>query len=156
MKKLLFTLILVSTISSAVAGTLAQARQKVDDWLADKWPIIAERQNNYFLNRGVYCQGLRTHTIIPAYTSGADGDSVADQLNANPTDQFSNWSNVFPEWEGVAIPCALKCDVYDSPEGKGWVATVYVRYNGVVYKRSRNVGPESFRTKAWAIAFEEP
>jgi hypothetical protein len=134
--------------------TLNQVRTKVDAWLADKWPTVVARQQNYFANRGQYWQGLRTHSAVPAFTNSQDGDAAADQLNAQPTDAFSNWSNVFPEWDGLPIPCALQIDVYDGLEGKGWVATVWVRYNGVLYTRSQNVGPESWRSQAWTVVDE--
>jgi hypothetical protein len=132
-------------------ANLAQLRTRVDAWLADKWPTVVARQQNFFANRGRYWQGLKTHTIDPAHTNSTEGDSIPDQLNANPTDQFENWSTVFPEWDGVAIPCAVQCDVYDGPEGKGWVATIWIRFNGTLYSRSQNVGPESHRTEAWHV-----
>lgn len=130
-------------------ANLVQLRDRVDTWLADKWPTVVARQENYRTNRGVYWQGLKTHTITPVHTNGSDGDSIPDQLNASPTDQFSNWSTVFPEWDGVPIPCSLAVDVYSSPEGEGWVATLEVVFNGVTYSRSQNVGPLSNLTKAW-------
>lgn len=135
-------------------ATLIQVRTRVDTWLADKWPTITARQENYKSNRGNYWQGVRTHTVVPAHTNGADGDTIPDRLEQEPSDAFSDWKNVFPEWDGVAIPCALQCDVYESPQGKGYVATVFIRYNGVLYSRSRNVGPESHRTEAWHIVKE--
>ena len=135
-------------------ATLTQLRTRVDAWLADKWPTIVARQQNYFANRGTYWQGLRTHTIDPAHTNGADGDSIADRLAVHPTDQFSNWLNVFPEWDGVAIPCTVQCGTYGGPQGQGWVATIWIRFNGTLYTRSQNVGPESYRTQPWSIAEE--
>lgn len=137
-------------------ATLAQLRTRVDAWLADKWPTVVARQQNYFANRGQYWQGLRTHTLYPAHTNGADGDAVPDRLDAGPSDQFSTWRNVFPEWDGLPIPCALQIDTYDGPQGKGWVATIFVRYNGVLYSRSQNVGPESGRTQPWQVIDESP
>lgn len=158
MKTSLFLLLLtVSSLTQSIAGTLAQARQKVDDWLALKWPDIVARQQNYFANRGQYWQGLKTHTVVPEYTNSADGDAIADNLNAKPNDVFSNWSTAFPDWVNAPLPCAVKCDVYLDPvDGWGWVATVYVRYNGTLYSRSRNVGPQAWRTQAWAVVNENP
>lgn len=135
-------------------ATLAQVRTKVDDWLASKWPTLVARQSNFFNNRGRYWQGVKTHTIVPVFTSGADGDSIGDNLDYFPSDAFSNWSNAFPEFLTTPIPCALQCDAYDGPDGKGWVATVWVRFNGTLYTRSQNVGPESYRTKPWSIERE--
>lgn len=136
-------------------ATLAQLRTRVDAWLADKWPTIVARQQNYFANRGTYWQGLRTHTITPTHTNGADGDSVPDRLASNPTDQFSNWLNVFPEWNGVPIPCCIWCDTYGGPDGQGWIASIEIIHNGTKYARSQNVGPESWRTEGWHVVQDE-
>lgn len=135
-------------------ATLNQVRNRVDAWLADKWPTVVARQQNYFANRGEYWQGTKTHTIVPAHTNSLDGDSLADRLASGPSDAYSTWANVFPEWAGTLIPAALQIDVYGGPQGKGWVATIFVRFNGTLYSRSQNVGPESHRTEAWHVVNE--
>jgi hypothetical protein len=135
-------------------ATLAQLRTRVDAWLEDKWPTVVARQQNFFANRGRYWQGLITHSLIPAHTNAVDGDAIADRLNQSPTDQFENWVAVFPEWVIENLPCALKCDTYDGPQGKGYCATIFIRYAGTLYSRSRNVGPESYRTEAWHVVDE--
>lgn len=135
-------------------ATQAQVRTRVDAWLADKWPTLVARQQNFFANKGRYWQGLKTHTIDPAHTNGADGDAAPDRLDANPSDEFENWRNVFPSWDGSPLPCALQVDTYSGPSGVGWVATVFIRYNGTLYSRSQNVGPETYRTEPWHIVNE--
>ena len=133
--------------------TLTQIRDRVDTWLADKWPTIVARQQNYFGNVGHYWQGLRTHTVTPTHDAGPDdGDTIGDRLDDQPDDQgaFSAWSNVYPEWVTEAIPCTVWIDVYETPAGiKGWVGNIEIVYSGTTYRRSQNVGPESFRTEAW-------
>lgn len=139
--------------------TLGQIRTKVDNWLAARWPTIVARQQNYFSNTGNYWQGLRTHTVCPSHTNGADdGDTEADRLNDQPDDQgeFGAWANVFPEWVSELLPACVWIDVYDSPQGKGWVANIEVTYGGVKYARSQNVGPLSERTKGWHEVVEDP
>ena len=133
--------------------TLANVRTRVDNWLADKWPTIVARQDNFYTNRGRYWQGVMTHTQgnIPRHLSASYNPTVPDQLDFNTTDNFDNWRAVFPEWDGVPIDAAVKCDVYEGPQGKGWCATPYVYFNGTLYSRSQNVGPESERTQAWHV-----
>lgn len=135
-------------------ATLNQVRTRIDIWLTNKWPTVVARQQNFFTNRGKYWQGLLTHSVPPGFTTSQDGDALADKLNQSPTDQFENWSAVFPEWNIELMPCAIKCDTYDGPDGKGYCVTIYVRYNGVIYSRAQNVGPESHRTYGWRA--EEP
>jgi streptogramin lyase len=135
-------------------ATLNQVRTKVDDWLALKWPTVKSRQQTYFDNHGRYWQGLITHSSVPVFTTNSDGDAIPDDLSFKPTDGLLSWEDIFPDWEGALLPCAIKIDVYDGPQGMGYVGVVFVRYNGTVYSRSQNVGPESSRTKAWHIVEE--
>jgi hypothetical protein len=135
-------------------ATLAQVRTRVNAWLADRWPIVVARQENYRANRGRYWQGLLSHSIVPAHTNGADGDAVADRLTQNPSDQFDTWKNVFPEWDGAPLPAAIRCDTYSGPLGDGYCVTIFIRFNGTLYSRSQNVGPESHRTHDWMIVEE--
>lgn len=130
-------------------ATLAQLRTRIDTWVANRWPTIVARQENYRTNRGHYWQGLRTHIGCPAHSNSTDGDKVGDNLESQPTDAFSNWTNVFPEWVSELLPCCLWVDVYDGPSGKGWVANIEVIYNGKTYHRAVNVGPESSRSQGW-------
>src|SRR5438046_6085191 len=133
-------------------GTLAQARTTVDNWLAARWPTVTGRQQTYYDNHsGHYWQGLVTHTDIPFYNATGDGDSIGDKLTSTPTDQLYNWNDIFPEFSGTQIPCALWFDVYDGPLGKGYVGNIEVNYSGIIYTRSQNVGPESGRTDAWHV-----
>lgn len=130
-------------------ATLAQLRTRIDTFLADKWPAFTNRQSVFRSTHGRYWQGLITHTIIPAHTASADGDTLSDQVAAHPTDQPQGWAAAFPEFETDVIPCALRCDAYNGPLGDGYVATLFVRYNGVLYARSQNVGPLTDRTSGW-------
>jgi hypothetical protein len=138
-------------------ATLQQVRTRVDAFLANIWPTIVARQQNYFANTGRYWQGLRTHTIVPAHTNSTDGDAVSDKLDESPlANRFSTWRNAFPEWDGLPIPAAFEVQIYGGPGGQGWFATIWVRYNGVLYSRSQNVGPEDHLTKAWHVVDESP
>jgi hypothetical protein len=129
-------------------ATLAQVRTIVDDWLTARWPLFTARQDAYFLAHGRYWQGIRWATLAATPSEGADG---ATTLTVKPTDQAEDWVD-FGLGALLTAPCAFQCDVYDSPGGKGYVATVEVLYGGTLYTRSRNVGPETSRTVAWHVA----
>jgi len=155
MRNLIF-LILLLTSTPSFCATISQVRNKVDTWLSNHWSTVVNRQNNYFTNHGGYWQGLITHstTTVPSFTSSVDGDVKPDQFSFHPTDQTSSWLDAFSEWESEFFPAALKVDVYSGPSGKGYVATVYVKYNGTIYTRSQNVGPETGWTSGWHIRTE--
>jgi hypothetical protein len=129
--------------------TLTQVRDTIDTFVTNRWPTIVARQENFRTNRGRYWQGLFTHTLAPAWTSAADGSSLGDRLSEGPGDQFSTWLNVFPEWATELLPARVRIDVYDGPDGQGWVVTVEATHNGNLWRRVVNVGPESYRAQPW-------
>jgi hypothetical protein len=129
--------------------TLAEVRTKVDNWLAPRWQVVQDRQAAYFAANGRYWQGLRTHTFDLEYTSTVDAEAQADALDSAPTDQIENWLAVFPEFGVTPIPAVLIVDVYDGPLGHGYVAQLWVKFNGNIYTRSAQVGPEDWRAAGW-------
>ena len=156
--------------------TLAQVRNKVDDWLTDAvWPVIVTRQGIYkdgvvdhyeddgeggqypvysSQPHGTYWQGLKTHAIEPDHVTADYADTVPDLLDGQPSDQPVSWTDWIPEIN-TSMPCAFVIDVYDGLDGQGFVASVYARYNGTLYSRSQNSGPETWRTVDWRLVDEE-
>lgn len=128
------------------AQTLAQTRAVVDARLANLWDVILLRQTIHYINYGTYFQGMITHLTIPT-----DGQDIyPDNYGARPTDQKTNWIDFWDTAIPQTLPMALVIDTYDGPEGKGFTATVYVYYQGILYSRSKSTGPEgASRTKGW-------
>lgn len=149
MKTLFICTLFFSSWLTCSAATLAQTRFRVDNWLTNRWPTIVQRQTNYFNSHGNYWQGLITHSNVPAHTTTITNDTVPTRWVSKPTDQNSSWLTAFPEWQNEAVSASLRCDVYKGPQGAGFVATVFVRFNGTLYSRSQNFGPETFRTFDW-------
>jgi hypothetical protein len=129
-------------------ATLSEIRQRVDDWLAGRWPTLVGRQEAYFANQGRYFQGFWTHTSTPA--DGAD--AAADNLAMRPSDQAARWPDLLTLPD--LLPCALRIDVYEHPSGHGWVATLRVQVAGTVYERRGQVGPETWRSAGWREVVE--
>lgn len=135
--------------------TLVQVRNAVDARLANLWVNqVVPRQTQYASNHGGrFWQGLITTaiTLLPNNPNDANNVflEVAPILNTHPTDQAETWLDNAINLEAT-IPMAVQMDVYDGPQGKGFVGTVWARWNGNTYSRSQNSGPESFRTLAWA------
>lgn len=132
--------------------SLATVRTKIDDWLTPRWDNLVSRQETFFAARGKYFQGLWTHSGEVEQTDALNGDTVADRLTAHPTDQVQHWQDFIGNaFDALPLPARLRIDVYNGPQGWGWVATLRVLYNGNIYERSRNVGPETWRTQAWHL-----
>ena len=149
--KWIFTFLLFPI--SVQAATLATTRAKVDTWLTNNFPLVISKQNTYLANNGRYWQGLLSCTgtnAIPNFTAASDGDAVQDNMNSKPFYEAESIADIFPTLVGVALPAAFQCDQYVGPFGVGYVVTVWVRFNGTIYTRSHNVGPEDWRESAWS------
>lgn len=145
-------ILLLAVSLNVQSATLASARLKVDNWLTNTWPTITAKQDTYFANNGRYWQGLLSCTgtnVIPNFTGASDGDAVQDNLASKPYYQAESIADVFPSLVGVSLPAAFECTQYVGPLGKGYVVTVWVRFNGTIYRRSQNRGPETWRSADW-------
>lgn len=133
---------------AGAAGKATDVRETVNGILADLWPRIQAKQAAYYANHGHYWQGLWTHNVAPA-----DGVTVApNNLDASPTDQPISWRKFKADYRLTMLaklPMAIRMDVYDGPRGKGYVATCRVGYNGKVYERAAQVGPETELAHGW-------
>lgn len=130
--------------------TLTQLRNEIDSRLADLWPKVVSRQEAHLAARGRFWQGNWTHDTIPSALT-ADLSFPEDNLNTTnvPTSEQGTWTDI-PNLP-VKACYRLRIDNYDGPLGKGFVGVVQVKHNGTIYERSRNHGPETWRTKAWHI-----
>lgn len=135
--------------------TLVQVRNAVDARLTTLWTgQVVPRQAAYLAAHGRYFQGYATFSLaaLPDNPSGGAATvlEVAPTTNTHPTDQAETWTDSGIVL-GATIPMALRMDVYDGPQGKGYVGTVWARWAGNTYTRSQNFGPEDWRTQAWAV-----
>lgn len=133
--------------------TLARVRMVVDDRLQDLWQNqIVPRQDAYFATHGKYWQGLRTFLLTQLPDNPADGTTtvleVAPVRDSHPTDQPETWEGAGIDL-GASIPFALLMDTYGGPQGQGFVGTVWAMWDGNVYTRAQNRGPETWRTFDW-------
>lgn len=146
---------LLLSMFAAHAATLATARATVDTWLTNNFPTVISKQNMYYASHGRYWQGLLTcsgsPTNAPNFTTATNASVIQDNLNSAPYYEAESIATIFPGFVGIGLPCAFLCDQYQGPLGDGYVVTVYVLFNGTVYTRSHNTGPETWRESAWAL-----
>ena len=96
---------------------------------------------------GKFYQVLWTHSQAPA-----DGALVLpDLLYSFPTDQIGKSAQA--QWDAAKLPASfdarIRVDVYDGPQGKGFVVVVQSQLNGATWQRSINYGPETYRDQGW-------
>ncbi|MFN3652224.1 MAG: hypothetical protein ACK47B_21815 [Armatimonadota bacterium] len=118
-------------------------RDAISARLTAQWSYILSCQETYFAAHGRYAQGLRTHSEIPA-----DGQELAPDLGMErPTDQAECWIDL------AMLPgsmlSAMEIDVYEGPQGHGFVVRLLVVLNGQLWVLERQHGPEAGRDRDW-------
>ncbi len=130
--------------------TLVQVRNAINSRLSDLWTNhIVPRQADYLAAHGRYWQGL-VFNGVPNNASSGDptvAETACDHTK-KPTDQVHSWADAGVS-AGATWPAQLRIDVYNGPTGHGFVGVARVQWNGNVYQRSHNTGPETWCTHDW-------
>ncbi len=124
---------------------LTEIRTEIDEWLQ---PLLVGAWWNQS-GRDEYWQGLESHATPPNHI-----DTVTilepDQLATAPTDQAESWHDAeFVETPVSKWPCSMRVDVYNGPQGVGFVLILSFTFNGVLNVRAINEGPETHREHGW-------
>lgn len=84
----------------------------LDKIMADLEPA----QEAYFAAHGRYFQFLPTHT------ERVPGERKSDRLDIRPSDQAESIKDVLGnKWNALSFVANVRCDVYVSNEGHGWM-----------------------------------
>jgi hypothetical protein len=127
-------------------------RTTIDTLVVDHLAKLQAFEAAYQLNHRGYFQSLASHSVVPA-----DGAALApDKLASGPTDQAETLTAFWSDAQLVAeIPYSFRTDVYDGPDGQGYVLSVQVQLGGELWERSVNVGPETYRETPWHVVVVE-
>lgn len=98
-------------------------------------------QTGAILNRGAMVQLAPTHNRPP---SAAQPPNVMARVPS----EIISWYDA-----GINLPAAMRTrvrvDVYDGPQGRGYVIIAELEQNGSIFARAINVGPEERRGHDW-------
>jgi len=140
--------ILLFSVGIASAQTATPDFKSIDTVIDAYLPKFQSYEINYLDAKGRgYMQALWSHSAPPA-----DGALIApDLLTSKPTDQAESFLDL---WGAVIIdqgkvPVRLRIDVYDGPDGRGYVIVVETIMAGRTYTRSINTGGEAWREQDW-------
>ena len=135
--------------------TWQQRKDKADSFVTQRWSSVQIMQTGYLAQHGRYFQGIVTHDDAPG-----DGGNVPPGLDRRPTDQAESWRDVgaaplFPP----GMEASAEVHVYDGPQGKGYAIIARmlndsVGGDGLVYARTWNSGPETWREHDWQPVVE--
>lgn len=136
-------------------ATLLQVRNYVDQKLSDLWDYADARQTIYASNHGRYWQGLllnrnlRNH--LPVDPTVLEDPTEDDEVSGIAGSHEVGWKAALPALP-ASLPCAFQADEFLSPSGIGWTLTVWVKYNGTIYTRSRTRHEDdSLTTEPWSV-----
>jgi hypothetical protein len=131
--------------SAVVAGDpLPALLAEIDQDITSLWPTISARQSVYYRMTGRYFQGLASSDTIPQ-----DGiETLPDNYLDNPTDQSYRWNDIkiLPY---TPLPYQVIIDVYDGPQGKGYVCRFRIVVDGVLWERDVNEGGQVEQDRYW-------
>lgn len=131
-------------------ATLINTRNAIDAFLTNKSSLLTTRQEAWRTANGRYWQGLWTHTSAPTHTNATDGSAAPTSFSSSPTDQIDRWLDRFNEWAAENMPCRVRIDVYQAPNGHGWTVTVQMIHTGQTWTRVVHMaGPQTSRERAW-------
>lgn len=155
MKSILAIAMLLICANWSHAETLEELQARIDTWWKENGKTIEAAQVEYKKDHPIYFQGLKTHAVVPDQKEDKTEDKIPDKAGSKPIGQAESWIDVVPVVVDEAMPCSLTVDVYDGPQGKGWVASLLVKFEGVAFVRRINMGPEAERELSWQEYNEE-
>jgi hypothetical protein len=118
---------------------------EIDQAIATWMPWVISRQNDYRSFSGRYVQMMPSHTTTPTL---GDQD-YPDRWYDRPTDTQWSWDDLNAiRYE--PLPFTLSIDVYDGPDGIGFV-TCFDVAAGSIWRRCINYGPEALRSHPWQV-----
>jgi hypothetical protein len=154
MKKLLIVLLVTLMISisavPAAAAPQTQARYVPEgvEYIDAQVQVFIEHltafQAAYLAEHGQYYQALQSHNTAPDMLTPPDG------LENHPTYQDDDLGVL---WTSAALPYELawsfSVNIYEGPDGQGYVLNVTTILDGHEYGLSANFGPETYRSQDW-------
>lgn len=114
----------------------------IDAELAAWWPIIVQKQNEFYATHGHYWQARRSHVTTPKASTPAAPDNTNDIVD----------SICFDDWKllPALMSACIWFDKYQSPDGFGFVLNVETQdEEGNLWLRQMNYGPEKQREQSW-------
>lgn len=137
-------LILATTSASAqlarnIPEFAAIANQPFTNLFATVAPKMSQRLVS---DPSTYTQAIRSHNTLPR--DGTNRTALA--TNVAPT-RGASWATLAAITND--LPFAARLDVYDGPQGKGWCLVAEALLGTNTLRRTRNVGPEIWRSHPW-------
>lgn len=129
--------------------TLNQIETRVDSKLLSLWTMLQVRQETYFQGNGLYWQGINTPVQIPEFSNLIDNPRNADIIDRIAGSHSISWDTILPEIKNSPLSAQFAVDNYESPFGHGYQLTAKFLYEGRLFMRIRQHGPETERNTDW-------
>ena len=129
--------------------TLNQIKNRVNSRALVLWNLLQTRQETYLQNNGIYWQGLITPSQLPEFSDVDDSPLDADNTDKNANSHDVSWDIILPEIKNTPLSAQIRVDTYEAPNGHGYSLTLRLIYNGQVFSRTKQHGPETWRDENW-------
>ena len=152
-------LILLLLAVPAQAATLGQVRDAADARLATLWvDVIRPGELAWFANYGTYGQCVHTLNIPNTVAADAQVQELLPVTDVHIHDSNGeSCKDIFGAVPiNVNLPFAIAVHVYGVSSDQGFVGQVWLRYEGTIYTKAKNYGPETGRTFDWRAVEEGP
>jgi hypothetical protein len=126
---------------------LEEFKKSIEDAFNIIWDKLVIEQEKYFSVNKIYWQGIKNPTELPT-----EEKESSVNLSLKPSYQEKTWQDfkVLPD----KLKFQIQIDQYVSPDKTcGFVATVFMNYNGDNYLFSKGYGKEK-RDVAWTKIIE--
>ena len=151
---LLAFLLAVSVQAIPLDTALDNASQRLDV-LWDSFIVDSELE--WYAANGAYGQCIHTQVIPENSASGSiKVEMPVTDVHNHHSFRESCQDVLGPSNIDVNLPFAIAVHAYNGPSGKGFVAQIWVGYEGVVYTMAKQYGPETWRAHGWQEVTEAP
>lgn len=126
----------LESIAAGDVNTLRRLRL-INDYVFKTYKKIYLNQIKWFNKNGRYFQGRKTTSKVPKYQK-------PEKLILGPglSDQVDNWSE-FGMLDDDSAPVQITCDVYEGPNGHGYVLTAKFSIENQIWQNQMHIGNES-------------
>jgi len=112
-----------------------QRLSTVNDYVFRFYKDFRNVQKDWFKKNGRYFQGLKTMPNPPDYKKNSK-----IEITRSLSDQVEHWKDV--GYNEVYAPVQITCDVYEGPNGHGFIVSASVKVKNYLCKNFMHIGRE--------------
>lgn len=164
MKHILYILLAFLALPVHAQRTAQTVQQEVDAEFVVQEAYIISQQTTIMLARGMFWQGLSTHSVVPPHTTDKNNRRMPDDSLNAPTDQGRPWTTDMPEIvRSGDMLATLVVNAWEGPRGFGFYIAIGFTFDDVKWRRrvayiweerDNSIDPNPAETEAWIVVVD--